>query len=85
MKQNYMKVVMLVSAWLMLGIGAISAQEHYRFVPTDYVSTDDWRAPQSAFSYDAESFTITASGQNNVAFKMGAECDGKYFISRDDH
>lgn len=62
-----------------------TAQVHYRFQPTDYVSTDNSRAPQSAFSYDEESFTIRATGQNNVAFKMGEECDGKYFINPDDH
>lgn len=64
---------------------AAMAQEHYRFVPTDYVSTDNNRAPQSAFGYDEWSFTISASGQNNVAFKMGAECDSKYFITSLDH
>lgn len=61
------------------------AQEHYRFQPTDYTSTDDNRAPQSAFNYDEQSFTINASGQNNVAFKMGDECNGKYYINKDDH
>ena len=60
------------------------AQVHYRFQPSDYTSTDNNRAPQGAFSYGAESFTINASGQNNVAFKMGAECDGKYYINGDD-
>ena len=64
---------------------AAMAQVHYRFQPTDYTSTDNNRAPQSAFSYDDQSFTIKALGQNNVAFKMGAECDGKYYIGRDDH
>lgn len=61
------------------------AQEHYHFNPADYVSTDNSRAPQSAFIYNQESFTIKASGQNNVAFKMGEECDSKYFIKADEH
>ena len=67
-----------------LCLGA-QAQEHYRFEPTDYVSTDNSRAQQSAFSYGEASFTIAATGQNNVAFKMGADCDNKYFITADDH
>lgn len=61
------------------------AQEHYHFNPADYVSTDNSRAPQSAFIYNQDSFTIKASGQNNVAFKMGEECDSKYFIKADEH
>ncbi len=61
------------------------AQEHYHFIPSDYVSTDPSRAPQSAFSYKQDSFTVKASGQNNVAFKMGDECDSKYFIKADEH
>ncbi len=69
----------------LLGNAALQAQEHYRFQPSDYVSTDNNRAPQSAFSYGQSSFTVAASGQNNVAFKMGGECDGKYYIMSDDH
>ena len=61
------------------------AQVRYSFVPTDYVSTDNNRAPQSAFSYGDNSFTITASGKNNIAFKMGGNCDNKYFIAGEDH
>lgn len=64
---------------------ALKAQEHYCFRPSDYVSTDNSRAQQSAFNYAGQSFSVTASGQNNVAFKMGAECDGKYYITTDDH
>lgn len=69
----------------LLGNAALQAQEHYRFQPSDYVSTDNNRAPQSAFSYGQSSFAVAAFGQNNVAFKMGGECDGKYYITSDDH
>lgn len=63
----------------------LSAQEHYVFHATDMVSTDDSRAPQSAFSYDetANTFTIKASGTNNVAFKMDTSKDGVYYIDSD--
>ena len=33
-------------------------QQHYSFNCRDYVSTDDNRAPQSAFTYDATANTI---------------------------
>ena len=75
----------LVLSLALLSSAMTVAQEHFRFQPTDYVSTDNARAPQSAFSYGEQSFTVTATGQNNVAFKMGAACDGKYFITADDH
>ena len=76
---------LMVLAMTLLCSAVVVAQEHFRFQPTDYVSTDNARAPQSAFSYEEQSFTVNASGQNNVAFKMGSECDGKYFITADDH
>lgn len=82
MRQKRLLLTVFVS---LLGMLTTVAQVHYRFVPTDYVSTDNYRAPQSAFAYDDQSFTITATGQNNVAFKMGAECDGKYYINGTDH
>ena len=78
MKQTLMLLTVAVTLFCHV---AAMAQEHYHFVPTDYVSTDNNRAPQSSFSYDERSFTVSASGQNNVAFKMGAECDSKYFIT----
>ncbi len=62
----------------------IQAQEPYRFTARDYVSTDDQRAPQSSFSYDDEqnTFTITASGTNNIAFQMDMQKDGAYYIEQ---
>ena len=63
----------------------LQAQVRYVFNPQDYTSTDAARAPQSAFSYADASFTITASGQNNVAFMMGSACDNKYYITGQDH
>ena len=64
------------------------AQQRYAFDAADYVSTDDARAPQSAFSYDAaaNTFTINAAGANNIAFKMDKDrADGKYFIGSEQH
>ena len=62
------------------------AQEHYRFNCKDYVSTDNSRAPQSAFTYDTEQnrFSISATGANNVAFQMNTGMDGEYFIDADE-
>ncbi len=81
MKRNGILQVLLLC---FLACSQVAAQEHYRFQPNDYVSTDNNRATQSAFSYTEKSFTIQASGQNNVAFKMGPDCDGKYYITNDD-
>ena len=82
------KTTIIRTLLLYLAIGAesssMTAQEHYSFHPQDYISTDNNRAPQSSFSYSDDSFTIKASGQNNVAFKMGGECDNKYFITQED-
>ncbi len=72
-------------AVLLLSVVPLQAQVPYAFHPQDYTSTDAARAPQSAFSYADASFTITASGQNNVAFMMGSECDNKYYITGRDH
>ena len=59
---------------------SITAQQHYVFNCRDYVSTDNARAPQSVFSYDTEAntFSIAASGNNNVAFEMNTGLDGEY-------
>ncbi|WP_081783618.1 glycoside hydrolase family 31 protein [Xylanibacter brevis] len=77
--------LLLTLSVVLIGQSTITAQSAYQFVPADYVSTDNNRAPQSAFSYDEQSFTVHASGQNNVAFKMGGDCDGKYFITPAEH
>lgn len=65
---------------------SMNAQEHYRFNCRDYVSTDNARAPQSVFSYDTEAntFSIAASGANNVAFQMNTGMDGEYYIDNDE-
>ncbi len=72
----------LAFGFFALCVGQTSAQEAYRFNCRDYISTDDNRAPQSAFSYDddANTFTITASGTNNIAFKMDIARDMAYYI-----
>lgn len=60
----------------------IEAQEPFEFHCKDYISTDEYRAPQSAFSYNeaANTFTIRATGQNNIAFKLMN--DGDYYIEK---
>lgn len=65
---------------------SLEAQITYRFKCQDYVSTDDKRAPQSAFSYDAVAnhFSISVQGDNNIAFKMKGGKDNKYFILPDE-
>lgn len=83
MKRNR---IFAAAALCILSLLPLSAESvRYIFAPTDYTSTDNSRAPQSVFSYSETSFTVKATGQNNVAFKMGGECDGKYFITGDDH
>lgn len=65
-----------------MGFGQIP----YTYNCRDYVSTDDNRAPQSAFSYNdnANSFTINAlPGENNVAFEMNRAKDNAYYINND--
>ena len=83
MKKNRFWAVAVMFTLCLVQVTAQSVR--YAFTPTDYTSTDNSRAPQSVFSYTASSFTVKATGQNNVAFKMGGECDGKYFITGDDH
>ena len=70
----------------LLCVTVANAQQRYTFRAQDYVSTDNNRAPQSAFSYDASAntLTITASGTNNIAFQMDkAQVDGRYFVLGD--
>lgn len=75
------------AAWFLaaalLSPSETGAQEPYAFHCRDYISTDDARAPQSAFSYDdsANTFTIRAAGTNNIAFKMDDEQDNAYYIT----
>ena len=83
MKKNRFWAVAVMFTLCLVQVTAQSVR--YAFTPTDYTSTDNSRAPQSVFSYTASGFTVKATGQNNVAFKMGGECDGKYFITGDDH
>ena len=70
-------MLLVAAVWMIAA--SMSAQEHYRFACRDYVATDDARARQSAFSYDLEAntFSIAASGANNVAFKMNEGMDGE--------
>ncbi len=68
-------------------VGSLQAQEHYKFNCKDYVATDNGRAPQSAFSYDTQNNTFTIngnSGNNNIAFQMSSESNGKYYINNDE-
>ena len=78
------KALLLVLTLLCVTVA--NAQQRYTFRAQDYVSTDNNRAPQSAFSYDASAntLTITASGTNNIAFQMDkAQVDGRYFVLGD--
>ncbi len=79
------KLKTLFVALMAIASGA-TAQEHYSFNCRDYVSTDDARAPQSAFSYNTNdnTFSINATGNNNVAFKMNDVMDGEYYIDNDE-
>ena len=81
-----MKKISILFAVYMLFATMATAQEHYTFRCKDYVSTDNARAPQSAFSYDTEknTFSINASGANNVAFQMNMGMDGEYYIDQDE-
>jgi len=74
--------ILLLTAMTMLTAVSAAAQQHYVFNCRDYISTDDARATQSQFSYDtgANTFSISASGANNVAFKMNDAMDGEYYI-----
>ena len=78
------KLLLLLSVLLSC---TLKAQIHYEFNCKDYTSTDNARAPQSAFSYDetANTFTIDGnSGNNNIAFQMDKQVDGKYYITNDE-
>lgn len=72
-------------AAMMLHLTGAYGQQHYSFSCRDYVSTDNARAPQDRFAYDeaVNTFTVNASGTNNVAFKMADGQDGEYFIDPD--
>ena len=65
-----------------LTVNETAAQEAYRFRCRDYVTGDAGRVPQTAFSYDDEdnTFTVNASGLNNVALQMDKQKDGAYYI-----
>ncbi len=78
--------ILLLTAVTMLTAVSAAAQQHYVFNCRDYISTDDARATQSQFSYDtgANTFSISASGANNVAFKMNDAMDGEYYIDNDE-
>ena len=84
-KTNRNRLTALAAVLLLLLGTSLSAQVPYVFNPADYESTDNNRAPQSVFSYDEGSFTIAASGANNVAFKMGATCNDKYYVTGRHH
>ena len=88
-RENMRKTRFLATCAIIMGCSITCwAQRPYSFDAKDYVSTDDKRAPQSAFSYDekANTFTIKASGNNNIAFKMDKErADGKYMITKEHH
>ena len=62
------------------------AQEPFSFNCRDYVSTDNNRAPQSAFSYDDDSNVLTINGNAgdcNIAFQMDRSKDNVYRITND--
>ena len=60
MKNNTLFLVLML--WISGLSQAVAQAVRYTFVPTDYVSTDNSRAPQDRFSYTDESFTIHATG-----------------------
>jgi len=83
MKKN---ILYLTLALMLYGTAQATGQTQtrYAFNPSDYVSTDDTKAPQSVFSYTASSFTVKATGQNHVAFKMAEKHNGEYYITGDE-
>jgi|GEM_PF-3107560 len=81
MKKN---ILYLTLALMLYGTAQATGQTRYAFNPEDYVSTDNSRAQQSQFSYTASSFTVKATGQNNVAFKMDESHNGEYYITGDE-
>lgn len=72
-------------AWIVLYPLKGMAQSPFHFVCTDYVSTDDNRAPQKVFSYDKgkNTFSIMAKGNQNIAFQSSKNIDGEYTIDQD--
>ena len=82
MKKNRFWAVAVMFTLCLVQVTAQSVR--YAFTPTDYTSTDNSRAPQSVFSYAASSFTVKATGQNNVAFKMHESHNGEYYITGDE-
>ena len=82
--KNNLRFLLLTAVALLSS--AVQAQQHYVFNCGDYISTDNSRAPQSAFSYDrtANTFSINANGMNNVAFQMNTGLDGEYYIDNDE-
>lgn len=67
--------------------GSLSAQIPYEFNCTDYIAVDG--RSDGRFSYDESNntFTIAASGPNNIAFQMDGRKDGgkdgHYYISKE--
>lgn len=81
MKKN---ILYLALALMLYGTAQATGQTRYAFNPSDYVSTDDARAPQGKFSYYDGYFSIAATGPNNVAFKMKESLNDKYYITGDE-
>ncbi len=76
----------LVSLVAAFSLNEARAQEPFVFHCWDYVSTDNNRAPQSAFSYDENANTLVINGfagANNVAFQMDKSKDNAYSITND--
>ncbi|MCM1108250.1 MAG: DUF5110 domain-containing protein [Clostridium sp.] len=74
------------AAMMALHVHDASAQQPFGFACRDYISTDDNRAPQSAFSYDDEANTFTIRGNvgnQNIAFQMDKSKDNAYVIPND--
>lgn len=77
---------LFVSLVVAFSLNETRAQEPFAFHCRDYVSTDNNRAPQSAFSYDEEANTLVINGfagANNVAFQMDKSKDNAYSITND--
>ena len=71
------------TAALLLACSAMAQQSPYEFKCTDYIAVAG--RSNGKFSYDdeANTFTIAASGPNNIAFQMNREKDGLYYISKE--
>ena len=85
MKSEMKRGLTTLAGWL-LTFSAVLAQQHYVFNCGDYMTADTKRAEQSAFRYDraANTFSVLASGKNNVAFQMNMELDEMYYIDNDE-